>query len=137
MTDPVRPDPSGGEESSAGPLPGKPAAGKPTPGQTLGAMWLYTLLRFGLFLVLWGLLWLARVPGLLAGLIAVVLSVPLSYVLLRRQRERVAANLEQRIIARQARQEQFDARLSGADPSDEAGTSRSDGASGENRRPPE
>jgi O-antigen ligase len=93
---------------------GQPA--KPTPGQTLGAMWLYTLLRFGLFLVLWGLLWLARVPGLLAGLIAVLLSVPLSYVLLRRQRERVAANLEQRITARQARQQQFDARLSGEDP---------------------
>jgi O-antigen ligase len=97
---------------------GRPA--KPTAGQTLGAMWLYTLLRFGLFLVLWALLWLARVPGLLAGLIAVVLSVPLSYVLLRRQRERVAANLEQRITARQARQQQFDARLSGADdPSEE------------------
>lgn len=144
MTDPVppgQPASTGGDESSAGPLPGKP-----TPGQTLGAMWLYTLLRFGLFLLLWGLLWLARVPGLLAGLIALVLSVPLSYVLLRRQRERVAANLEQRIIARQARQEQFDARLSGADPSsdeagtsssDEAGTSRSDHASGESRRPTE
>ena len=102
--------------------PDEPAGqrAKPTAGQTLGAMWLYTLLRFGLFLVLWGLLWLARVPGLLAGLIAVVLSVPLSYVLLRRQRERVAANLEQRITARQARQQQFDARLSGADdPSEE------------------
>ena len=105
MTDPVS-----AEEPAAGPLPGKP-----TPGQTLGAMWLYTLLRFGLFLVLWALLWLARVPGLLAGLIAVVLSVPLSYVLLRRQRERVASNLEQRILARQARQQEFDARLSGED----------------------
>jgi O-antigen ligase len=96
-------------------LPGEPAPRKPTAGQTLGALWLYTLLRFGLFLVLWALLWLARVPGLLAGLIAVVLSVPLSFVLLRRQRERVAANLQQRITARQAQQQQFDARLSGED----------------------
>lgn len=95
--------------------PGEPLPGKPSARQTLGAMWLYTLLRFGLFLVLWALLWLARVPGLLAGLIAVVLSVPLSFVLLRRQRERLATNLEQRIVARQVQQEQFDARLSGDD----------------------
>ncbi len=101
--------------------PGEPAESvprKPTPAQTLGAMWLYTLLRFGLFLVLWALLWLARVPGLLAALIAVVLSVPLSFVLLRRQRERMAANLEQRIAARQAQQHQLDTRLSGEKPSE-------------------
>ncbi|HEX2905137.1 MAG TPA: DUF4229 domain-containing protein [Jatrophihabitans sp.] len=86
---------------------------KPSAGQTLGAMWLYTLLRFGLFGVLWFLLWLARVPNLLAALIAIVLSVPLSYVLLRRQRQRLAANLEQRVDARQARVQDLDARLSG------------------------
>jgi hypothetical protein len=113
MTEPVPPGPLG--EPVPPVPPGEPVPRKPTPGQTLGAMWLYTLLRFGLFLVLWALLWLARVPGLLAGLIAVVLSVPLSFVLLRRQRERVAANLQQRIIARQAQQHQFDARLSGED----------------------
>ena len=113
MTEPVPP----GEPALPGePVrPGERVPRKPTAGQTLGAMWLYTLLRFGLFLVLWALLWLARVPGLLAGLIAVVLSVPLSFVLLRRQRERVAANLQQRITARQAQQQQFDARLSGED----------------------
>jgi len=81
----------------------------------MGAMWLYTVLRFGLFLALWGLLWLARVPGLLAGLIAIVLSVPLSYVLLRKQREKVAMNLEQRLTARQARTHDIDAKLSGDD----------------------
>ena len=82
----------------------------------MGAMWLYTVLRFGLFLALWGLLWLARVPSLLAGLIAIVLSVPLSYVLLRKQREKVAMNLEQRLTARQARTHDIDAKLSGDDP---------------------
>jgi hypothetical protein len=86
---------------------------RPTAGQTLGAMWLYTVLRFGMFLLLWALLWLARVPGLLAAVIALVLSVPLSFVLLRRQRERVAANLQQRITARQAEQHDLDAKLSG------------------------
>jgi Flp pilus assembly protein TadB len=85
----------------------------PTPGQTLGAMWLYTVLRFGLFLALWGLLWLARVPGLLAGTIAVVLSIPLSYILLRKQRARLAANLEARVAARQAHRHNLDTQLSG------------------------
>jgi len=91
---------------------------KPSAGQTLGAMWLYTLLRFGIFVVLWGLLWLARVPSLLAALIAIVLSVPLSFVLLRRQRDKLASNLEQRVNARQARHENLDARLAGEDQAD-------------------
>ncbi len=93
---------------------------KPSAGQTLGAMWLYTLLRFGLFGVLWFLLWVARVPTLLAALIAIVLSVPLSFVLLRRQREKMAYNLEQRVGARSAKTQDLDARLSGEDPEDEA-----------------
>jgi len=91
---------------------------KPTAGQTLGAMWLYTLLRFGIFGVLWFLIWLARVPTLLAALIAIVLSVPLSFVLLRKQREKMAYNLEQRVGARTAKVHDLDARLSGEDPED-------------------
>ncbi|HJQ02839.1 MAG TPA: DUF4229 domain-containing protein [Jatrophihabitans sp.] len=98
------------------PAPAGQPAMRPTAGQTLAAMWLYTVLRFGMFLVLWALLWLFRVPGLLAALIALALSVPLSFVLLRRQRERVAANLEQRITARQAQRHDLDAKLSGQDP---------------------
>lgn len=107
--------------------------GAPTPGQTLGAMWLYTVLRFGLFLVLWGLLWVARVPGLLAGTIAVVLSIPLSFILLRKQRARLAANLEARVTARQTQRHNLDAQLAGepeekaavADPApNEPGTGR-------------
>jgi hypothetical protein len=96
--------------------PATPAAVRPTAGQTLGAMWLYTVLRFGMFLLLWAMLWLVRVPGLLAALIALVLSVPLSYVLLRRQRERVAANLQQRVTARQAQRHELDTKLAGEDP---------------------
>ncbi len=85
----------------------------PSPGQTLGAMWLYTVLRFGLFLALWGLLFLARVPPLLAATIALVLSIPLSYILLRKQRDRLAANLEARVTARQAQRHHLDAQLTG------------------------
>jgi UPF0716 family protein affecting phage T7 exclusion len=87
----------------------------PTAVQSLGAMWVYTALRFGLFFVLWGLLWVARVPGFLAAVIALVLSVPLSYVLLRKQRAQLAANLEQRIDARKARQHDLDDKLAGDD----------------------
>ncbi len=76
-------------------------------------MWLYTVLRFGLFLALWGLLWLARVPGLLAATIALVLSIPLSYILLRKQRDRLAANLEARVTARQSHRHDLDSQLAG------------------------
>jgi hypothetical protein len=88
-------------------------------------MWIYTILRFGLFLALWGILWLAHVEGFLAAMIAVVLSLPLSYVLLSRQRQRVAENLEYRIASRRARASDLDRKLAGgdaerpADPPDE------------------
>lgn len=87
----------------------------PSAAQSLGAMWLYTLLRLGLFFVLWGLLWVAQVPAFLAAVIAMVLSVPLSYVVLRRPRAKLAANLEQRVQARQAVRGDLDAKLSGQD----------------------
>ncbi|MDQ1742716.1 MAG: hypothetical protein QOE23_1055 [Pseudonocardiales bacterium] len=106
------------------PVPAQPGGAevrRPSPGQTLGAMWLYTVLRFGLFLALWGLLWLARVPGLLAATIALVLSIPLSYILLRKQRARLAANLEARVTARQAHRHDLDSQLAGQDrPGDDA-----------------
>jgi UPF0716 family protein affecting phage T7 exclusion len=76
-------------------------------------MWVYSLLRFGMFFVLWGLLWLVRVPGFLAAVISLVLSIPLSFVLLRKQRERMARNLELRVEARRAKQHEFDDKLSG------------------------
>jgi hypothetical protein len=97
------------------PAPAGAEVRPPGPGQTLGAMWLYTVLRFGLFLALWGLLWLARVPGLLAATIALVLSIPLSYILLRKQRAKLAANLEARVIARQSHRHTLNAQLAGED----------------------
>jgi hypothetical protein len=85
----------------------------PSPGKALGAMWLYSVLRFGLFFALWGLLWVARVPSLLAATIALILSIPLSYILLRKQRAQLAANLEARVAARQAQRRDIDAQLTG------------------------
>jgi hypothetical protein len=93
----------------------RPQVTAPTPRQTLSAMWLYTVLRFGLFFALWGLLWAARVPGLLAATIALVLSIPLSFILLRKQRAKLAANLEARVTARQFQRHDLDAKLAGGE----------------------
>ena len=79
-------------------------------------MWLYTVLRFGLFLALWGLLVLLGLSGLIAALLALVLSVPLSLVLLSRPRQRVADAIEQRLAVQRARRERFAGELDpGAD----------------------
>jgi O-antigen ligase len=88
---------------------------QPSFGRTMGAMWLYTILRFALFFALFGLLWLVGVTGFLAAIIALLLSLPLSYVLLARPRAAFAAVLEQRINARRERAAELDARLSGED----------------------
>ena len=42
-----------------------------------------------------------------------VLSIPLSYILLRKQRARLAANLEARVTARQSQRHNLDAKLAG------------------------
>jgi Flp pilus assembly protein TadB len=91
-------------------------AKQPTFAGWMGSMWLYTILRFGLFFALWGILVLAGLPSLIAALVAVVLSLPLSYVLLARPRARFAANIEQRINARRADRADLDQKLSGEDP---------------------
>ena len=87
----------------------------PTFRRSMGAMWLYTVLRFGLFFALFGLLWLVGVKGFLGAVIALALSVPLSFVLLSRPRRAFAAVLEQRVDARKERQADLDAQLQGPD----------------------
>jgi Protein of unknown function (DUF4229) len=77
----------------------------------MGSMWLYTILRFGLFFALWGLITLAGLHGLLGALVAVALSVPLSFVLLSGPRARFAANIEHRLNARRESRAQLDAQL--------------------------
>lgn len=103
----------------------------------IGQFWLYTLLRIALFGALWGVLWLINVRGMLGLLIAVLLSVPLSFVLLARPRAALAASLEQRVSDRKAREDTLRARLAGeqtdADATDTAtaATSADTATSGE------
>lgn len=86
-------------------------------------MWLYTLLRFGLFFALWGIVELLGVHGLLAALLALVISVPLSFVLLARPRRLFAQQLERRVEARKAARADLDAQL---DPDSRADSERDD-----------
>lgn len=89
----------------SGDVPDQPVPPEPRFRSWFGSMWLYTVLRFALFFVLWGILVLVGLEGLLAAGIALVLSVPLSFVLLARPRARFAANLEARVNAARAARE--------------------------------
>ena len=73
---------------------------RPSFASWMGSLWGYTILRFGMFFALWGLLVLVglRRPAR-ARCIALVLSVPLSLVLLAGPRARVAQNVERRVDA--------------------------------------
>ncbi|WP_375497290.1 DUF4229 domain-containing protein [uncultured Jatrophihabitans sp.] len=91
--------------------PEQPARVEPTFRGWMGSMWLYTTLRFGLFGVLWGILYLLGVSGYIAAMIGLVLSVPLSFVLLARPRARFAAQLEARVDSRRFQREDLDTQL--------------------------
>jgi O-antigen ligase len=83
----------------------------------MGSMWMYTILRFALFFALWGIVVLLGLHGLFAALVALVLSVPLSFVLLARPRAIFVRQLEQRVDARKAARADLDAELdAGSDP---------------------
>jgi hypothetical protein len=92
-------------------LPEEPPAPEPKFGSWMGSMWLYTTLRFGLFFALWGLLYLVGLRGFIAPLVGLVLSVPLSLVLLARPRAIFTRQLERRVEARRADRGHLDAEL--------------------------
>jgi hypothetical protein len=74
---------------------------------------IYTVGRIGIFAALSMVLWLLGLDlwsGLLFGLL---LSMPVSYLLLRPSRERLTEALAARTVARRAAKENFRARLSG------------------------
>ncbi len=84
---------------------------QPQFGKWMGSMWLYTVLRFGLFFALWGILLLVGLESLFAALVALVLSVPLSVVLLAKPRHAFTAQLEARVNAQRARRADLDQQL--------------------------
>src|SRR5688572_26492835 len=95
------------------PAPGSPVGGPATPPRVLPWLLIYTVGRFGIAALLILLLWLAGLgsfPGLLFGLL---LSMPVSYVLLRRSRDRLTEAFAARSLARRAAKEDLRTRLSG------------------------
>ncbi len=100
--------------------------------RSLTVFWVYTLLRFGLFGALFAIMWLLGAGGFIGAIIALALSVPLSWVLLARPRRAFAANIEQRVNARVVRKAEFDAQLAGVDdevPDQDSGIAGADSGS--------
>lgn len=62
----------------------------------------FTVLRLAVFVASLGLLYVAGVRGLLLPVIAAVVSLVLSYILLRRQRDELALALDQHVRNRTA-----------------------------------
>jgi membrane protein implicated in regulation of membrane protease activity len=77
----------------------------------MGALWLYTILRFGLAAALWGILLLLGVGWFLAAVIALALSLPLSYVLLKKPRALLSETIEQRVASARSRRADLDDQL--------------------------
>ncbi|MGY1801970.1 DUF4229 domain-containing protein [Blastococcus sp. SYSU D00922] len=95
------------------PVPPGPSGGPATPPKILPWLLIYTVGRFAiaaaLVLILW-MLGLGSFPGLLFGLL---LSMPVSYLLLRPSRDRLTEALAARSVARKAAKEDLRTRLSG------------------------
>jgi hypothetical protein len=75
----------------------------------------YTVARLLVFVVLAGLGWLVGLRGFLLVAVALLLSLPASWFLLKRQRDAMAADLERTVEARRSRRTDLRAQLRGDD----------------------
>lgn len=75
----------------------------------------YTAGRVLVFGVLAALCWLVGLRGFLLAVVALVLSIPVSWFLLARQREAMAADVERRVSERQSRRADLRSQLRGDD----------------------
>lgn len=73
----------------------------------------YTAGRVLIFAVLAVVLWLVGLRGFILVLATLLLSLPASYVLLARQREALAADLERKMTDRRGRKQDLRAQLRG------------------------
>jgi hypothetical protein len=100
---------------AAGATPASPTGGAAAPPKILPWLVIYTVGRLAIAAALVLLLWqlgLVGTPGLLFG---VLLSMPVSYLLLRPSRDRLTEALAARSIARKQAKEDLRTRLSGAE----------------------
>jgi len=94
-------------------VPSSPTGGPATPPRILPWLLMYTTGRLGIFALLTLILWWTGLDlwsGLLFGLL---LSMPVSYFVLRPSRERLNEGLAARNLARKQAKEDLRARLSG------------------------
>ena len=102
-------------EKTAASTPVAPAGGAATPPAVLPWLLIYVIGRFAIAAALVLVLWwagLGSFPGMLFGLL---LSMPVSYVLLRPSRDRLTEALAARAVARRAAKEDLRNRLTGAE----------------------
>lgn len=83
----------------------------------------YTVARLGLFVVVAGVFYLLGLRRFALVIVALVITLPLSYVLLRRQREALSGQIESRV----QRRVQLRAQLRGDDDPQQSGTTGTDG----------
>ncbi len=75
----------------------------------------YTAGRVLIFFVLAGLGWVAGLRGFLLVVVALVVSIPVSWFALARQREAMAAEVERKVTERQSRRADLRSQLRGDD----------------------
>jgi membrane protein implicated in regulation of membrane protease activity len=98
---------------STTPTPSGPRGGPATPPRIAPWVLLYTLGRLLIAAVLIAVIWVAGLGSFPALLFGLLLSMPVSYVLLRPLRDRLTEALAARSVARRTAKEQLRARLEG------------------------
>ena len=113
------PTPAEPAASGSAPAPGGPDGRPASPPKVLPWLLFYTFDRIAIAVILVLLLWwvgLASYAGLLFG---VLLSMPISYLVLRPVRDRLTEALAARSVARRTAKEDLRARLSGDETDDD------------------
>src|SRR5919199_70186 len=115
------PPPSAAPQSAASPSAAAsagPDGGPATPPRVAPWLLLYTLGRIAIAGALVLVLWVAGLGSYAGLLFGILLSMPVSYLVLRPVRDRLTEALAARSIARRAAKEALRARLSGGDDDD-------------------
>ena len=97
------------------PVPAAPTGGPATPPKVFPWLMLYTVGRLSIFAALSLILLLVGLDFYSALLFGLLLSMPVSYLLLRPSRERLTEAVAARSVARRAAKEGLRARLSGTE----------------------
>src|SRR3954467_4649233 len=100
------------------PAPAAPAGGPASGPKVVPWLLFYTFDRIAIAVVLVLVLWFAGLGSYAGLLFGVVLSMPVSYLLLRPVRDRLTEALAARSVARRAAKEELRARLSGSEDED-------------------